>query len=752
MTTNRWIRMAACLLTAGLMASCLEHPAEKTADSGLATVRAVLTDYADGQPQPSDGEMPHSLAGFHFVDGVLRAVYADAALRPSAGSWRLEVERLEGRLYVVAWTGSDAPPFVWPSTGMTEEAWLSTAVASSPSGSLFYSGTAELTPAAASGNLEVTLRRGMARLELRVEATEGTVEVRSAVVRNVLLAGWLYEHPSSPPGAERGDVTLTEGIAYLHEQTPLTETRAIVDVTMDGRELRLEAPLPSPLRRNTRYALLVRRNAQGATLTVEPWGDGGTADAFPDRGELLTIDALRSTLPQGATLADGGRTLLLPHGAVEGTLCIAAGEELELLSVEGAYRLRLEPLTGGGTAEAMNAFRLSKDLYAPGVEGRDAVVRFRRKGLTHAYPDDSLVLRLLPNPVRLEGPMNFDTDTYEHDFDRYVDNELGLFALPAGSRIALEFDPGEDPWLKLVPGEGADTWRVVAGWRPNDPTADGRRQAARIVMSGSDGGGTDGSETYTVVRRNYGLPVTWFHGIWWCKYNARGRSTHFADQILSAHDPAAAAGQNLYDYLASCSPDDYRTLWEWAYQGSSGQGLRVAEREGRLVMDGFRTDIPDHINRLPPDALAPDGYELPSMDDFNRIFDATDYVWLMWNGTHTLRQPWDGHSLVRREQRRRTDIEVDGRPAGELIFIAMTSPDFPAHEPIVWYGPGAQWDTGGIEHAGHCNNILFGVHSPAGEGWYMAGGLNAFYLHKNGAGNRDTRVLRFKKSEVEYIY
>lgn len=72
---------------------------------------------------------------------------------------------------------------------------------------------------------------------------------------------------------------------------------------------------------------------------------------------------------------------------------------------------------------------------------------------------------------------------------------------------------------------------------------------------------------------------------------------------------------------------------------------------------------------------------------------------------------------------------------------------------VVWYGPGAQWNTSdGIRHNGHHNNILFGVHSPQGQGWFIAGGMENLYLHKNGAGNNDTRILRFKKSDVEYIY
>jgi hypothetical protein len=81
----------------------------------------------------------------------------------------------------------------------------------------------------------------------------------------------------------------------------------------------------------------------------------------------------------------------------------------------------------------------------------------------------------------------------------------------------------------------------------------------------------------------------------------------------------------------------------------------------------------------------------------------------------------------------------------------MKSPDFPQFEPVVWYGPAAQWNASGIYH-GHYNNILFTVYEPGGKGWYFNGSMAGLYLTQNGAGNNDTRILRFKKSPVEYIY
>ena len=100
-----------------------------------------------------------------------------------------------------------------------------------------------------------------------------------------------------------------------------------------------------------------------------------------------------------------------------------------------------------------------------------------------------------------------------------------------------------------------------------------------------------------------------------------------------------------------------------------------------------------------------------------------------------------------------TEAEVGNLVIDDLIYIAMSSPDFPGNEPVVWYGPGTQWNTSeGIGHYGHHNNMLFGVYSPAGEGWYMGGSMAGLYMTKNGAGPKDTRILRFRKSDVEYIY
>ena len=178
-------------------------------------------------------------------------------------------------------------------------------------------------------------------------------------------------------------------------------------------------------------------------------------------------------------------------------------------------------------------------------------------------------------------------------------------------------------------------------------------------------------------------------------------------------------------------------------------GLEVKDIDGVASLDGFSSDVTVHMNTLDPHVLAPDGYEVPSFDDFGRIFNSTGgYIWIMWDGSHT--SPWNGGTLIQRMNKRRNDVTVGSIALGNLFYMAMYTEDDSGNEPVVWYGAGAQWNDSGVKHA-HYNSILFTVYSPEKKGWYFNGNMDAYYITQNGAGNKDTRILRFRKSDVEYI-
>ncbi len=743
----------AALIASGAMAtSCsqIESDTEITPAESFVTVQ--LADYeTSGENIQGENDLD-DLQACLFENGRMTQVYDQPVASTSGYGFR--IPRETGTLYVLTNTTAISDLKSLCQTGISEQEWLSMTAGTAQGLPIrFFSGSTTLSKEA-----KVKLTRGVARFDLHIR-TVGPAQIEQltlegAALRTGIIAG------KDPVATDRGDITFrpdspytkdTPGVAYVYEQTN-SDLVLRADAIVNGKRYELEAKLPESIRRNCIYIVTLLKDVadQEAQLTVEPWENGGDIGMIPDWNGQIIVDTDQSELPSGAVVSDDKTTLTLPHDPTELTLVLDCNDELELIPVTG-YPLTIEPDNSTRGVDGKNRFRVSKPLYVPGKPADEIILQFRRQGLNETYPEDQIVLHLSANPVRLEGPISFDMENHSFDFGRYVENELGRFILPADKELAVEFEEGEDPWVQLSPiGNEAQTIRVLGGWKPNDPSANGRTQTATLVIRNTNDG--SGREEYRISRRNYGLPVTWFHGVWWCKYNARGNSRSFDDQILSSADPAAAAGKSVFDYLRDCSPEEFYNLWGWAYQGDSGIGMRVVEKNGILVMEGFSTNVSAHINKLPANTLAPDGYELPSMEEFNRVFDATDYIWMMWNGTHHLRSPWEGHYQVKREQRRRNDIQVGTIQATDLLYCKMWSPDFPEQEPITWYGPGAQWNAEGILHSNHYNNILFSVYSPEGSGWYINGSMAGLYMHKNGAGNKDTRILRFKKSPVEYIY
>ena len=191
----------------------------------------------------------------------------------------------------------------------------------------------------------------------------------------------------------------------------------------------------------------------GIGLDTEEWNTGEGTDLTPSLDSRLTVDQTLSELTEGVQVTDEGTTLVFAHGATEVLLAVDCDDELELLPLNG-YPLTVEPMAQTRGLEGKNLFRIRKALYAPGMPTDETTLKFHRKGLDNSYPEDRIRLVLQANPVGIEGLMTFDTETYTHRFDRYIDNELGAFTLPEGKQLSVEFEEGEDPWLKLERREG----------------------------------------------------------------------------------------------------------------------------------------------------------------------------------------------------------------------------------------------------------------------------------------------------------
>ena len=703
----------------------------------------------------SDGEVKHIQACL-FEDGLLTQVYADWKL--SDGGYALSVARMSGTLYVLA-NLQELDLEALRDEGMTEREWLAMQVATAEGQvAHFFTGKLELDKQPVGQTvLPVDMKRGIARFDLRMRSAG--LAVSRLTLKNVAQQGYVFEqdgHPSSSdmdvadqaysfaPSLQADSL----GFAYVYEQAN-PGLMVCVEGTAGGRKYAVEKALPQVLKRNAVYVLTLGldEDTQEVSLDVLAWEDGGESALRPDWDGRIVIDREASALPEDAQVNEAGDELSLSCRAVDFTLAVDCDNELELDARPG-LPLVIEPARDAGGQVLRNHFRVRTTLLPPNHPLEEAVVHFRRKGLSETYEEDFLTLRVLPNPIRLEGDLWFGRDDYTCDFARYVDNELGRFVMPEGYELDVRFSDGEDAWLKVEAAEGQpQTFRVIGGWRPNDKKADGREQAATLVVRRvSDGQET---EVYVVKRRNFGLPVTLMNGVWWCKYNAQGHASDFADQILVPDDPAAKAGKSVLEYLNECSPEEYLALWNHsAYIGDSGVALEAVGEGGVVKLRDYR--VPSvGLGTLDPKAVSPDGYEMPSVELYDRIFNGSSYMRFdASGGPYAVQSPWNGRTQVFTLSGNRADLQVDGVTLPTIYHAEVYNKlGGVKDEAVTFYGPGAQWNTQSINH----NKMVIACHSPDELGWFhrFTGGWG---LWRQRNGKENTAVVRFIKSPVEYIY
>lgn len=730
-------------------------------EGNITPVRTITTHISEFQIEGEGASLPgegniNELQACVFENGVMTEIYTQFTQKDN--QYVLQTNKRTGHLYILANTANQLNLQELKAQDITEEKWQEVTIGHTDENihaPEFFSGMLDLGKSD-EDILHMHLERGIARFDLSIRSTS-SIKVKKVLFKNITQHTFLFsQNPVSiPAGTTVKDRLVefpqwlesnTQGIFYAYEQAG-DNLMASLEIVKNGKEMILETGLPSALKRNTVYTLeITTDSATGeAKLNVIEWENGGDHALASDMSNLK-VNIKESVFPENIIVNEEKTQVTLPYTATNITLAIDCDDELEFIPEN--MPITIESL-GGTSPETIgkNVFRIQKEKWRPGVAGQELKLRFHRKGLNHNYAEDYLTLVLPENPIKLEGLIQFH-DGYEFDFERYIDNELGIITLPESKRLTVEYESGEGQWIKLEErSETPNSFRIIGGWKPNDPTANGRKQKARLVICNTDG--TD-REEYTVVRRNWGLPVTYLNGIWWCKYNAMGDSKDFNDQILSSNDPAAKAGKSLFDYLRDCTSEEFFNLWKWQYQGKTTQGLEVINDEGVVKLKGYGPSSV-HINRLDAKSMAPDGYELPSMENFERVLNSTSgTIWLMWDGSHTT--SWNGGANMQRRQRRRNDITVGTVALSDLIYIQMYNNAEQQYEPLVWYGSGAQWDDNGIKHV-HYNAMLWATYSPEnGQGWFFTGAMNAYHPSKNGAGSNDTRLLRFKKSDVEYIY
>ena len=681
----------------------------------------------------------HTLDAYHFENGILSESFNSLQI-DEKGVCRLDIKQKNGMLYFLANDANITSRANLTNNVTTLEEFLQlTATADEmTSKSLLMSGHTELNGENAS--LSVSLKRTVARIDL--ESAFQDAEVNSITIRDIALTGLVNEggEKSVLTNIEKTDLTKDfgeqpfknkkESLYYLPEQTADGHAVEIL-MAVNGGWHRLKTTLP-PLKRNTVYTLKVYGN--GANLNVEVLTDNWEIGNSSESGLTLKglVDKENSQLSEGVTVNERGDTVFVPswNSNFQLTLAAESGAQVSILGeVEG---VTVTPASQSRSLSPVAEFNVSSRQKMPGSKSEYMYLDIYNDQIQTGR----VVLVFTPNPVQMSGLIEFDQNG-ECNFNRYVDGELASLILPEGKTATLKFAEEEAHWMKLAP-EGGNTYRLLGGWKPNDPKADGREQAGELIITNEDG---SHPETYTIRRLNWGLPVVNINGTWWCKYNLRGNVKNFNDQILINSDPAKDS--SLADYLTSCSDNEFLHILGDQYQAGNPDGLQLTHNDSSFYYEGYKSQT-DNFGTLSPTVMAPDGYQIPDFDDYRFFTGSTNFNLGYFNPgafNNGLGQRLNFKVVER-------NATFQGLQYGPITFY-----DF-EYEGSHWTicGLGHQWDATSISKM----MILLATYGNGGSTWMIEG-----YSNSEGRGNwfkytgnnaQKTRTIRCIKTPVEYIY
>ena len=717
------------LLMAVLISGC--SPSDERPQADLHEALTVKMDV--------DGQDVYDVSALRFESGVLREVLP---LEKSYGDniYILEPSEISGRLYLLANSSALAAVDGFIPGDVTEEELMGlTAPVEEMTGQgLLMTGSLELRDNVA-GTLPVSMRRTVARMDVAV--AEAGIEVLSVEVTGLYGEGYVMpraEDVSVPETAgqmrivrDYGETPLTGGrdvLAYVPEQS-CTDAAVEVAARLEGALHRLRVTLPGVLERNNVYTVQVSGNGAGLSALVlyDNWGLGPSSGS--EYVPAVAVDVDNSVLGSGVRVNDMGDSVFVAYTGGSYTLVLSAARDAEI-AVEG-FSADAEVVPGD------DGIRVTSVSRKPGSKTERLYLNVRQGELSIGR----IVIVLEASPIKLGGMLALDSSGV-CDFGRYVDGVLGTVSVPAGKIVTVEV-PHDAPWMRAdlqAEDDGGRVYRILGGWRPNDPTADGRTQEGLLVISDDDGGNR---EAYTVRRLNWGLPVARIGETWWAVFNLRGNARSFEDQITGG---PYVVEDDLMSFLQTMPDDSLLALMGDQYQAGNPDGFVLSHNGSAYYYEGMKAYGGD-FGLLDPAAMAPDGYQIPSYDDFAYLAASDDYN-LGGVGTRTFTNRKGKMITVTIAERQ---AEFLGQDYGTVSFYEFESDG----NRWVLFGLGHQWSTAAGDVAR--KNILLATYGSSGRSWGLEGYASSdrpgqnwlkFVAHNN----TKTRTIRCVKTPVEYIY
>ncbi|MFI3327855.1 MAG: hypothetical protein SNH79_01020 [Rikenellaceae bacterium] len=463
----------------------------------------------------------------------------------------------------------------------------------------------------ANGTASVGLERLFSRVDVDVDTNYGAVVT---AIRFKGVAQSFSVDAESGESQNVGDIDLalsssiinrSAAIHYLYAATYKTAAEVEIDLELSsGATKTLTATLPQTIAANKIYIICV--NPSQVEFEVSDWGysvndNNNSYPTYP-----ISIDVTKMTdMPQGAYVADDGVSICdIPYYQSVFTVALNSEDPIELY---GNERCDVKDV-------ATNVFEVTLKRSMVGADSNDVELYLRRKNLSISY-GEKITLYQSANPIAMSGAMmSYMNAQSQFVCDTYIDGDILTLEVPTGWSCSVE---GDKNWLRMnSAGAASGVYVVQGGYKPNDTEADGRIQNAVLTVTTDEGV----KDVYTLSRCNYGLPVVYIGGQYWSKFNMRGNSTSFEDQIQINDDLAQIDDLLAYVYNGGdgCSWDDYHKIVGDGYKGAQVNALNY--NTSSMLFDNYSSVTGSYINDMVNTYSTPNGYQRPTINQYLSLF------------------------------------------------------------------------------------------------------------------------------------
>ncbi len=539
----------------------------------------------------------------------------------------------------------------------------------------------------------VEFERTFGVIDLEIESnTDDDVQVKSMKIVGASTQVMPFNSASAQSGESLYEQTiifeeaLTESINnvfYINQGVYQSAITVVIEAQIEGAPRQLVRTLPKDISGRYRYVVRLHESGIGGVV-VDPFEDGGIDDNTPEVAPAyISVDKSNSIIPSDITLSKDGSTINSPfYGSSEITLQLACRDGEKSLSLDYTPNSYYEFESLGD-----NRFKLTINTALLNASTEIWKVAVNEDGTKVG----DIYIEQEGNPLRVNGKMlEYLVDNSRLEVPTFIDGALLECSL-LSDKYSIDI---EGDWVRFDPSALEEGRYVVqGGWKPNDASAHGEVQEAKILVL--DAIGTTVLE-YSLSRRNYSIPVVYINGNWWSKFAMRGDRTNYEDQIQSS-DPLASI--DIHEHLQTCSSEDFLKIAGGAYQSTHKNQLTLTQRNDTVMgwyLEGM-TGGP-RISTAAVGSLSPGGFQLPTEPQFKSIFPwygdwatnpaiTDNYV-----ASGGFSNANDGGSRYRFRPYRRTDMSHDDVPLHfgftELAKLSGADGSEPVGEPIVFIGMG----------------------------------------------------------------